>query len=183
MGALRAAVWVAVFATFATYLSPLFDEVTFDPSSLAGQRVIVTGASQGIGSDIARYLVQHGARVVIAARDVDKLRAVRDSFQADHHHHQPLLYPADLSEAEQCEHLIEFAVDALGGLDMLFLNHAVQHHVGVVNGHWKQKFNNDDPSGIGLVAMQENVNTNGFSLLVGLGLRLVDLRLVGLYSV
>jgi NAD(P)-dependent dehydrogenase (short-subunit alcohol dehydrogenase family) len=58
--------------------------------------------------------------------------------------------------------LVEFAVGALGGLDMLFLNHAVQHHAGLVNGRWKQKFD-DDPSGIGLLAMQENVQTNAWS--------------------
>ncbi len=47
MGMLRGAVFVAVFAALASFLSPLFDALTFDPSSLAGQRVIVTGASQG----------------------------------------------------------------------------------------------------------------------------------------
>ena len=37
----------------------------------------------------------------------------------------------------------------------------MQHHIGVVDGQWRDRF--DDPTGIGLVAMQENMNVNSWS--------------------
>jgi NAD(P)-dependent dehydrogenase (short-subunit alcohol dehydrogenase family) len=42
---------------------------------LSGKRVLVTGVSAGLGVETARALAAHGARVVGAARDLDKTRA------------------------------------------------------------------------------------------------------------
>nr|ABU51100.1 unknown [uncultured bacterium Bio5] len=51
-------------------------------SSLSGQVAVVTGASRGIGAAIARKLGSLGARVVLTARDVEKLRAVEREIVA-----------------------------------------------------------------------------------------------------
>ena len=48
--------------------------------SLAGHRVVVTGASRGIGAVVARYLAELGARIVLVARDAASLEAVRASL-------------------------------------------------------------------------------------------------------
>jgi short-subunit dehydrogenase len=43
---------------------------------LEGRRVIVTGASRGIGAEIARVMAREGAAVVLAARDTEALAKV-----------------------------------------------------------------------------------------------------------
>ena len=47
---------------------------------LDGRTALVTGASQGIGEGIARLLAQQGARVVLAARSLEKLVPVPEPY-------------------------------------------------------------------------------------------------------
>jgi NAD(P)-dependent dehydrogenase (short-subunit alcohol dehydrogenase family) len=51
-----------------------------DVPDLTGRTVVVTGASSGIGLETARELSAHGARTILAVRDVDKGRAVTGGF-------------------------------------------------------------------------------------------------------
>lgn len=53
----------------------------FDMPDLSGSTVVVTGASSGIGLETARELSAHGARVILAVRDVDKGREVARDFK------------------------------------------------------------------------------------------------------
>jgi NAD(P)-dependent dehydrogenase (short-subunit alcohol dehydrogenase family) len=54
-----------------------------DLPDLSGRTIIVTGASSGIGLSSARALAQHGARVVLAVRDLEKGRRVSSQFTGD----------------------------------------------------------------------------------------------------
>jgi NAD(P)-dependent dehydrogenase (short-subunit alcohol dehydrogenase family) len=51
--------------------------------SLAGKRILVTGVSAGLGVETARSLAGHGARVVGAARDLDKAKAATAQVRKD----------------------------------------------------------------------------------------------------
>ncbi len=53
---------------------------TFD---LSGQVALVTGASAGLGEHFARVLAAHGAKVVLAARRTDKLKALVEELGGD----------------------------------------------------------------------------------------------------
>ncbi len=93
---------------------------------LTGMTALVTGASGGIGSEIARALAAQGARLAVSGSNAAKLRSFRDEL--DEHtvqHAQELDHVAitcDLSNAEDVERLIPAALDSLGKIDILVNN-------------------------------------------------------------
>ncbi|WP_179406518.1 3-oxoacyl-[acyl-carrier-protein] reductase [Novosphingobium marinum] len=93
---------------------------------LHGMKALVTGASGGIGSSIARALARQGARLAVSGSNYDKLRVFRDEL--DEHTPQHLqeedhiAIRCDLSNADDVEKLVPAAVDSLGGIDILVNN-------------------------------------------------------------
>ena len=89
--------------------------------NLTGMTALVTGASGGIGSEIARALAAQGARLALSGSNPDKLRSFREELNAatglDH-----VEITCDLSNTEQVEHLIPATLDTLGKLDILVNN-------------------------------------------------------------
>ncbi|XP_014024787.2 hydroxysteroid 11-beta-dehydrogenase 1-like protein [Salmo salar] len=95
---------------------------TLDSESLKGARVLVTGASTGIGEQMAYHLAGFGAQVVITARREKVLQQVVEKCQGLGA--QKALYvAADMANPSDPERVVQFAVDKLGGLDYLVLNH------------------------------------------------------------
>jgi len=85
-----------------------------DLPNLAGRTIIVTGASSGIGLVAARELCAHGARVILAVRDVDKGRDVAQDFVGDYE-----VRPLNLADLESIR---AFAAEWTGELDVLINN-------------------------------------------------------------
>jgi NAD(P)-dependent dehydrogenase (short-subunit alcohol dehydrogenase family) len=81
---------------------------------LAGKRAVVTGASSGIGEATARAFVREGARVALVARRGDVLERLSGELGE-----AALAFPADVSQPEQVEAMIEVALSRLGGLDVV----------------------------------------------------------------
>jgi len=87
---------------------------------LAGRRIILTGASEGIGRALALALAAQKARIVLAARDASRLETlVRECKAAGGEAHA---VPTDVANAHDCEWLIAESVRALGGVDVLVNN-------------------------------------------------------------
>jgi NAD(P)-dependent dehydrogenase (short-subunit alcohol dehydrogenase family) len=87
---------------------------------LSGMVALVTGASQGLGEHLARELAANGAAVAIAARNGERLEAIKRAIEA--HGGSALAVPTDLSSESDCKVLIERVREALGPLDILVLN-------------------------------------------------------------
>ena len=87
----------------------------FSDDLLGGKRVLVSGASSGIGRATARVLARHGARVVLCARREAELQNTRDHLPGDDH----TLLPLDLSELDGIDAAIEACVADGGKLDGL----------------------------------------------------------------
>lgn len=76
----------------------------FNPFSLAGKTILVTGASSGIGQTTAIVCSQMGATVVITGRDEERLQATFDQLAATQEEHVKLL--ADLTIPEEVDRLV-----------------------------------------------------------------------------
>lgn len=85
---------------------------------LEGKRVLVTGASAGIGRAVAVAFAASRAKVCIAARNQIALDNVIEDMAGNGH----LAVVADLTKEEDCKRLVETAVRHLGGLDVLVNN-------------------------------------------------------------
>jgi 3-oxoacyl-[acyl-carrier protein] reductase len=87
---------------------------------LSGMTALVTGASGGIGSAIARGLAARGARLAVSGSNVEKLEAFRADIGGDH-----VALACNLSDAGAVDALVPQAVEALGQLDILVNNAGV----------------------------------------------------------
>ncbi|WP_055048541.1 3-oxoacyl-[acyl-carrier-protein] reductase [Devosia sp. A16] len=88
---------------------------------LTGKRALVTGASGGIGREIAKALAASGARVALSGTRVGALEETRDMLGGGDH---PIL-PANLSDLDAVDQLVPSAEAALGGIDILVNNAGV----------------------------------------------------------
>jgi 3-oxoacyl-[acyl-carrier protein] reductase len=87
---------------------------------LSGMTALVTGASGGIGSAIARALAGQGARLAVSGSNAEKLEAFRGELGESH-----VALVANLSDAASVDALVPQAVEQLGKLDILVNNAGV----------------------------------------------------------
>ena len=95
---------------------------------LTGMTALVTGASGGIGSAVARALAGQGARLALSGSNPSKLRSFREELNAefgpkDSDGHVEIT--CDLSDTKQVEELVPATIDTLGQLDILVNNAGV----------------------------------------------------------
>jgi short-subunit dehydrogenase len=89
-------------------------------SKLAGCRIILTGASEGIGRALALALASQGTRVALAARDATRLEELARECRA--RGGEVLVVPTDIANAVDCGWLVETTLQNFGGIDALVHN-------------------------------------------------------------
>lgn len=95
--------------------------------TIEGKRILITGASSGIGKALVQQLAAQGARLVLAARSEEKLNALAASLpspagkgaggEGGH-----LVVPTDVTKEHDRERVLNRAVEHFGGLDVLINN-------------------------------------------------------------
>lgn len=90
---------------------------------IRGARILVTGASSGIGAALCRELAGRGAVVGLAARRLDRLEEV--AAECRELSGEARCWPVDLADLGAAEGLVAEAWDELGGLDVLVNNAAM----------------------------------------------------------
>jgi len=87
-------------------------------SFLQNKIVWITGASSGIGQQLALSCANLGATVILSARSTDKLEAIKKQLTGDNHY----VLPLDLSHSEHFEVLVREIIERYGRIDYLFNN-------------------------------------------------------------
>ncbi len=82
--------------------------------------IVITGASSGIGEAMARVYAAQGARVVLGARNAQRLEELVAEIRTAGG--QAAWCAVDVTDAEQCKALIDTAVATFGGIDVLICN-------------------------------------------------------------
>jgi NAD(P)-dependent dehydrogenase (short-subunit alcohol dehydrogenase family) len=90
--------------------------MTFSDTCLAGRRILVTGASSGIGREAAVQLSRVGASLIIQGRDEARLQATADRLEGGGH----LLRASDLTDADASAAFVEGVAKEVGALDGVF---------------------------------------------------------------
>jgi short-subunit dehydrogenase len=88
--------------------------------AFANQVTIITGASRGIGAELAYQMAPQGAWLALAARDEECLKTVAENCQALGG--KAISVPTDVTDPDQCRRLVEETVDAYGRIDTLINN-------------------------------------------------------------
>ena len=96
---------------------------------ISGSKILVTGASSGIGAALAPMLAARGATVGIVARRKERLEVVLEECRA--HAPESRLWAADLGDLDAAERVAIEAWDAFGGLDCLVNNAAIPKRMPV----------------------------------------------------
>ena len=89
-------------------------------SDLKGHVALVTGASQGIGRAIAAELAKRGAAVALAARNEEKLDAVRDEIVSAGG--QAAVFKLDVANEDEIKATVKAVIEKLGKVDILVNN-------------------------------------------------------------
>lgn len=80
--------------------------------------IIITGASSGIGMEIAKVLADAGAKLVLAARSQDKLEQLAHTLTQT----ETLVVPTDVTIEADCQAAVQATVDRFGTVDALINN-------------------------------------------------------------
>ncbi len=80
--------------------------------------VWITGASEGIGKELAIQLAKVGAKIILTARNTEKLQAVKDSLAGSGH----FVYPMDLLKVETIPNAVEEILSKVDAIDILVNN-------------------------------------------------------------
>lgn len=95
-------------------------------SSFSGKVIAVTGASEGIGAQLACRISAPGVRLALAARSLDKLERI--SLECRNRGAEAIAVRCDVSAEADCKRFIDAAADKFGGIDILVNNAGVSGH-------------------------------------------------------
>jgi NADP-dependent 3-hydroxy acid dehydrogenase YdfG len=99
-------------------------------SEIEGKVVVITGASSGLGEATARRLAQHGTRLVMGARRLERLQALAAELSLSNE----AVVQTDVTQYEQVKRLVDHTVQAHGRIDVILNNAGLMPHSPLERG-------------------------------------------------
>jgi short-subunit dehydrogenase len=84
--------------------------------------IIITGASEGIGKELAIEFAKQGSKIVLASRSIEKLEKVENELKENYINCEVISVPTDVSKNEDCINLIETTLEKFNKIDILINN-------------------------------------------------------------
>ena len=103
-----------------------------DLFNLSNKRVLITGASKGMGKAMATALLGYGAHVVISSRKQDQLEACAEELKVSTGNDKVYPYAFNMSNENEMSSLTDFAFDRLGYIDVIVGNAGVNPYYGSI---------------------------------------------------
>ena len=86
------------------------------------KKILITGASSGIGRALAYELADRGHDLALTARRLETLEEIRDDLQARHPSARIVIHALDVAAYQTVPEVVASCIDELGGLDILIAN-------------------------------------------------------------
>lgn len=109
-------------------------------TDLSSKVIVIMGASSGIGAATARRLAKDGAKLVVAARRLDRLDEIAGEFDEG----QVIPVKADVTNFKEVKAAVQTAVDKFGRIDVLYNNAGIMPLSNLSEGHrdeWQNMVN------------------------------------------
>ena len=103
-----------------------------DLFNLSEKRVLITGASKGMGKAMANALMSYGAHVVISSRKKDQLEACAEELKQSTSNNKVYPFAFNMSNEDDLNNLTDFAFDRLGFIDVIVGNAGVNPYYGPI---------------------------------------------------
>ncbi|KAJ7047902.1 NAD-P-binding protein [Mycena alexandri] len=146
----------------------------FDGQTYQGKVVLVTGASRGIGKEIALFYARAGAALSLVGRKYEELNEVRTKISTEMPEARVEIFVADVVNTRAVKDAVEGTVAALGRLDVVVAN------AGKADP-WKKPFTEYDPGNwwktmevnirgvynVAHFAVPELAKTRGYNVIIG----------------
>ncbi|MFT4299736.1 MAG: SDR family oxidoreductase [Aeromicrobium sp.] len=84
--------------------------------------ILITGASSGLGAEMARQFAAKGHHLALTARRLERLEALREEILAAHPDIEVVVYQLDVNDHDQVFATVTQAIGDLGGLDRVIVN-------------------------------------------------------------
>jgi NAD(P)-dependent dehydrogenase (short-subunit alcohol dehydrogenase family) len=101
---------------------------------LTGKVAVITGSSRGIGRAVAERMAEHGAKVVISSRKAGPCEEVAKVINDRHGEERAIVAPANISEKEDLQRLVDATMTKWGRIDSLVCNAASNPYYGPMAG-------------------------------------------------
>ncbi|MEO0817619.1 MAG: SDR family oxidoreductase [Pseudomonadota bacterium] len=101
---------------------------------LSGKSAIITGSSRGIGKAIAEAFADHGASVTISSRKPGPCQEVAAAINEKHGEGRAIAVPANISEKDQLQAMVDATNAAFGKVDIVVCNAASNPYYGPMEG-------------------------------------------------
>uniref|UniRef100_UPI003F4958A9 SDR family oxidoreductase n=1 Tax=Cupriavidus yeoncheonensis TaxID=1462994 RepID=UPI003F4958A9 len=98
--------------------------------NIAGKVIVITGASSGLGEAAVRRLAADGAKLVLGARRVDRLKALAAELELP----EDAVVETDVTDAQQVKALVDGAVAKHGRIDVIINNAGLMPHSPLERG-------------------------------------------------